>query len=127
MGLNYQDYGLAKVHKRSYQFFQCQDLYKILNQITKWLSEVPKSKINSSSKKTVDQLKSVILEQDEVMISFDVTLLYTNVPVEEEVQNVANRLYCGEFEQAPIDKATFIYLTKLATKDVIMLTHDGPY
>ena len=44
---------------------------------------VPESKISCSTKKTVDQLKDVTLDPDEVVISFDVSSLYTNVLVNE--------------------------------------------
>ena len=57
------------------------------------LSVVPESKINSSTQKTVDSLKRMTLESDEVIILFDVTSLYTNVPVKEAIQEVADRLY----------------------------------
>ena len=56
------------------------------------LSVVPESKINSSTQKTVDSLKRMTLESDEVIL-FDVTSLYTNVPVKEAIQEAADRLY----------------------------------
>ena len=62
---------------------------------SQWLSVVPESKINSSTQKTIDSLKRMTLESDEVIISFDVTLLYTNVPVREAVREAADRLYSG--------------------------------
>ena len=71
--------------------------------------------------------KSIFLDHDEVVISFDVTSLYTNVPVKEAIFEAAEKLYSGKFAMPPVDKETFIILAELATTNVIMLTHDGPY
>ena len=83
-------YGLAKVHKtnvpiRPVLSMPSSPYYRIAGKVTKWLSVIPQSKINCSSKKTVDQLKSVHLDDSEVMISFDVSSLYTNASVEEAI------------------------------------------
>ena len=54
------------------------------------------------------------------------TTLYTNVPVLEAI------LYCADLlfdlppdKLPPVDKPTFIILAKIASCDVIMLTHEG--
>ena len=72
--------------------------YKIAEKVTKWLSVVPQAKINCSSKKTVDQLKTVNLDPEEIMISFDASSLYTNVPVNEAIQDAADLLFSGEYQ-----------------------------
>ena len=93
--------GLAKVHKKNIALRPVLSMpglphHKIAQKVTEWLSVVPESKINSSTQKTVNSLKRVTLESDEVIILFDVTLLYTNVPVKEALQEAADRLYFGE-------------------------------
>ena len=50
------------------------------------------------------------LDAGEVVISFDVKSLYTNVPVKEAIQEAAERLYCGDVKTPPVDKETFIIL-----------------
>ena len=55
---------------------------------------------NSSTQKTVESLKRTTLEPDKVIISFDVTSLYTNVPVKEAIHETPDRLYSGDL-QAP--------------------------
>jgi len=97
----------------------------IAEKITEWLSVIPESQINTSTKHTVDSLKSIELDDDEVVIIFDVVSLYTNVPVKEEIFEAANRLYSGNFDPPPVNKETFIQLTELATLNVIMSTTDG--
>ncbi len=71
-------------------------------------------RINSSSKQVADKMRTVELEDDEVMVSFDVTSLYTNVPVKEAIQIAANWLYAGDIKTPPVDKETFIQLTELS-------------
>ena len=60
--------------------------HKIAQKLKEWLSVVPESKMNNSTQKTVDSLKRTALESHEVIISFDVTPLYTNIPVKEVIQ-----------------------------------------
>ena len=59
--------------------------YKVARKITEWLSVIPESKINCSPKQIVDNLRNISLDHDEVVTSFDVTYLHTNVPVKEEI------------------------------------------
>ena len=101
--------------------------YKLVGKITERLSVIPESKINCSSKKTVDNLRNISLDQDEVVISFNVTPLYTNVPVKEGIHAPAENFYYAKFSVPPVDKETFIILAELATNNVVMLTHDVPY
>ena len=42
-------------------------------------------------------------------------------------QEAADILFSGRVSKPPVDKDTFIALAKLASKDVVMLTHDGYY
>ena len=78
--------------------------HKIAQKAIEWLSAVPESKINRSSQKTVDSLKRTTLESDEVIISFDLTSLYANVPVKEAIQEAADRLYSGDVQAPSVDK-----------------------
>ena len=125
-------YGLSKVHKQNIPVRPVLSMpgspyYKVVKKITEWLSVIPESKISCSSKQTVDNLRNISLDQDEVAISFDVTSLFTNVPVKEVLFEAAEKLYSGKFPMPPVDKETFIILAELATTNILMLTHDGPY
>jgi hypothetical protein len=95
--------------------------------VTEWLSVIPCSQIRCSNKDVVNKLKETTLEDDEVMVSFDVSSLYTNVPVNEAIQEAADILYSGNLARPPVDRETFIQLLELAVKDVVMLTQDGHY
>ena len=65
--------------------------------------------------------------EDEVVVSFDVTSLYTNVPVNEAIDICSDLLYSGKYTLPPVRKDTFKKLLKMSTCDVVMLTHDGYY
>ena len=125
-------YGTAKVHKadipsRPILSMPGTAYHKIADLTTEWLSVVPECGINSSTKMIADSLKDVQLEEGEEIVSFDVSSLYTNVPVQEAIEHCADLLYSGEYELPPVEKETFIKLLSLCVCDVLMLTHDGFY
>ena len=110
-------YGLAKVHKESVPVIPvlsmpCSPYYKLAEKVTKWLSVIPESKINCSTQKTVDQLQNVKLDPE-------VNVNEASVHVNEATNDAANLLYSGRYETPPVDKETFIVLTKLAVTDVV--------
>ena len=70
-----------------------------------------------------NELRKDVGEND-VLISFDVTSLYTNVPVNESIEYCAELLF-KRVEMKNIDKDTFIKLAKLACCDVVFASHDG--
>ena len=94
---------------------------------TEWLSAVPECGINSSTKDISDMLKTVKLDIDEEIVSFDVTSLYTNVPLLEAINDCVDMLYSGKYELPPVDKSTFVEVLKCISSDVLMLTHNGFY
>ena len=125
-------YGLAKVHKQNTPLrpvlsMPASAYYNIAKQVAEWLAVIPQAQINTSSKQISDEIKQLNLGDDEEMISFDVSALYTNVPVKEAIQIAADCLYAGNHPEPPVDKQTFIELTTLASIDVVMSTHDGFY
>ena len=96
--------------------------------VAKCLAIVPECKINASTKLICDSIRTVILEEDEEIISFDVLSLYTNVPVMEAIEVRTDLLFALPADKRPsIDKDTFVILTKIASCDVLMSTHDGYY
>ena len=99
-------YGLAKVHKtgtpvRPVLSMPGSPYHKVAKQVADWLAVITEAQIKCSSKLVVDKLKTVQLEEEEVMISFDVSSLYTNVPVKEAIVQAADRLYAGDLQQPP--------------------------
>ena len=123
-------YGLAKVHKantpmRPVPSMAGSSYYNVTKQVAFWLSHVPECRINSSTKSVCDQLKDLDIGKDRELVSFDVVSLYTNVPVKEAIQVCADLMYNGKNPKPPVDKATFIQLTEIASCNMVMSTHDG--
>ena len=89
---------------------------------------VPECNIQTSSDKVANKLRNISLAKDETLLSFDVTSLYTNVPVHESIEYCADLLFDKRKNIIKdMDKQTFITLAKLACCDVVFLTHDGYY
>ena len=126
-------YGLAKVHKKNIPVRPVLSMpgsayHKVAEYVAKCLAVVPECRINASTKTICDNLKTVKLDEDEDVISFDVVSLYTNVPVMEAIQVCTDKLYNLPDDQKPdIDQETFITLAKISSCNVLMSTHDGFY
>ena len=125
-------YGLAKVHKNSTPVRPVLSMpgsayHLIANQVAEWLSTVPECQINSSTKEISEKVSSIQLAENEELVSFDVTSLYTNVPVMESIEICADLLFRDSSKAPPIDKDTFVQLAKIASCNVVMSTHDGYY
>ena len=125
-------YGLAKVHKSNVPVRPVLSMpgsayFKIANQVATWLSVVNECKINSSTKGISDMLPDVKIKEGHEMVSFDVTSLYTNVPLLEAIDECTNLLFSGKYQKPPVDRETFHLLTVLCSCNVIMLTNDGLY
>ena len=124
-------YGLAKVHKQDTPVRPVLSMpgsvyYNVAKQVAKWLSFIPECQINCDTKTICDTLSTVTLDENEELVSFDVVSLYTNIPVMEAIHVCADLLY-NKFTLLPVDKETFIELAKIASCNVLMLTHDGYY
>ena len=62
------------------------------------------------------------------MCSFDISSLFTNVPLEETINICADALYCNDSDAQPlISKAVFIELMKSATSGVEFNFNDIMY
>ena len=123
-----QLYGLAKVHKEDVPLRPIVSIpgtaYDNLGRwISKWLNKVPESRISTSSEDVKKEMKTLKLDQDEVLISFDVTQLYTNVPLDESIEMATKKLY-KITDDVPVDIQTFIKLTKLACSNIVIKTHN---
>ena len=99
-------YGLGKVHKANIPLRPVLSMpgsayHSVAQQVSEWLSKIPEAQINSSAKLVLDKIKSLELAEYEEMVSFDVSALYTNVPVKEAIKLAADRLYDGDLEPPP--------------------------
>ena len=123
-------YGLAKVHKDNCPVRPVVSMIgsayqKVAKQVTEWLSLVPECRINSSTQAVNNLIKDTKLNSHECVVSFDVSSLYTNVPVREAIDICTELLF--KHVSLPIDKSTFKILAEIASCDVIFATHNGFY
>ena len=104
-------YGLAKVHKKDIPMRPVLSMpgstyHGVAQVVSNWLSVVPECQINCNTKTICDTLKDVNLEEDESIVSFDVSSLYTNVPVMEAIERCEDLLF--RTTNISVDKETFI-------------------
>ena len=67
------------------------------------------------------------LENDEELVSFDVSSLYTNVPLIESIETCTDLLFRDNMKKIPVQKSAFLELAKIASCEVIMSMHDDYY
>ena len=126
-------YGLAKVHKTGIPLRPVLSMpgscyYSLSKKVADWISVIPESAIRSSTAQIVSDISNITLDSDEILTSFDVTALYTNVPVEDAILLVADKLYdSSDLQKPPCNKQTFIELARLATTNVLLQTHNSVY
>ena len=78
----------------------------------------------SSTNHFIEKLKQVNVQSYQILVSFDVVSLFTNVPLEETTQIIANYLFDEDNPNTPpMEKHAFIMLMKLATQG--MFLHNG--
>ena len=125
-------YGLAKVHKNNIPMRPVLSMpgsayHQITKQVEERLSTVPECQINSSTKEISDKLNSIRLAENEELLSFDASSIYTYAPIIESINICADLLFRDSVKTPPIDKETFIQLAKIASCNVVMSAHDGYY
>ena len=67
---------------------------------------------------------NIQLDDDEV-VSFDISSLYTNVTVQEAITYCTELLYSGRYQKPLVDKETFQQLVQICSCNVLMSTNDG--
>jgi hypothetical protein len=128
-------YGMAKIHKPGCPL---RPVLSALNtaeySICKWLEAKIKPFYNNkwsvtSTQSFVECLNSIKPQQSDVCVSFDIKSLYTNVPLDEVIDDVAEVLYGNETDsifkthQKKLTKQVFKNLLKKCSKSVFL--HNG--
>ena len=122
-------YGLAKVHKEGTPLRPIVSIPgtpydKIGKFVSKWLEKVEDSKINTMSSMISKEVRDLTLTDNEKLISYDVTQLYTYVPLEESIEMSAVKLF-QTTDEVPVDINTFIKLCKFACYNILIETSNG--
>ena len=69
----------------------------------------------------LDKLKEFSPSPNQIMISFDVVSVFTNVPLEGTIDMIANYIYTENNPSLPaFEKNVFVKLVRLATQGLVM-------
>ena len=123
-------YGLIKVHKINNPARPVVSmigtpeykLAKFLDSVIK--PSIPDKYMLSLTNHFIEKLKQEKVQSHQILVSFGVVSLFTNVPLEETTQIIANYLFDKDNSNTPpMEKHAFIKLMKLATQG--MFLHNG--
>ena len=67
----------------------------------------------------MERLKKFVFKPTDLLISYDVESLFTNVPLQETIEVVADYVYKSD-NKPPFNKQTFVELLKIATSGVFL-------
>ena len=98
--------------------------YYIVLQVAKWLSLVPECKINTSTEKVNSKIRDLTVKSDELVVSFDVSSLYTNVPVKDAIIDVCTELLLKYLCIDNLDNGKFKILAEIAYCGTIFANQD---
>ena len=120
-------YGMAKVHKANVPLRSVvsmigtpeYELSKFLDNFIK--PYIPDRHLLKSTDHFVEKLKQIQFSKNQVMVSFDVLSLFTNVPLSETIELIADRIYNEDNPNAvPFNRDIFKKLMFLATQEIFM-------
>lgn len=120
-------YGLCKVHKANYPMRPVISMLGSAEyKLAKYLDTFIKPNINedfsvNSTKSFIERLSEFKFSDNDQVVSLDVCSLFTNVPLDETIKLIADRVY-SQFSACvpPFEKKWFIKLLKFATSGIFM-------
>ena len=92
-------------------------LAKYLDSIIK--PHIPSEFMLESTSSFLGKLKEFCFKPMDILISFDVVSLFTNVPLEQTINTIADHIYELDF-RPPFEKKTFKKLMHIATSGIFM-------
>ena len=115
-------YGTCKVHKSNYPV---RPIVSMINtpeyKLAKYLDMLIKPNLPmkysvKSNTEVLKRLEEFDFQENDYCVSFDVVSLFTNIPLEDTIVLVANKLYSKDaIKRPPMPKASFTALLKEAT------------
>ena len=120
-------YGLCKVHKKDYPM---RPIVSMVNtpeyELAKYLDNfikpcIPKKYMLNSTQDFLEKINAFSLKGNEVMVSYDVISLFTNVPLLETINIVLDYVYAPDSPVTPpFDKGTFRKMLVLCSQSYFM-------
>ena len=125
-------FGLAKIHKLRENSNIVDDLpirpvisnigtatYEISKYLANLLSPLTKSEYTiSSTKEFIQRLKSKSIDPNYDMVSFDVTSLFTNVPLNYTIEVILDKIFKEKLITTKLSRDNFKQLLELCTKEM---------
>ena len=120
-------YGLPKIHKPNVPLRPILSMIgSAQHELAKWLSEVLDPVLQKYSKHCIKDSFTFaefmqnlnIKDETSFMCSFDISSLFTNVPLNETIKICADALYRSELNSPPFPEEVFIELMETATRSV---------
>ena len=115
-------YGTCKVHKKDYPIRPIVSMIQTPEyELAKYLDKIikpylPSKHSISSNKEFLDKIRKVKHQEQDYCISFDAVSLFTNVPLNETITWIANRMFDSQqATKPPMEKASLVKLLKIAT------------
>lgn len=104
-------YGLPKIHKignkmRPVLSSFMSPFYKLAKWVTKEFNEIKQQPPGCHVKNVyefVETIQHTVLEEDEIMVSYDVTSLYPNIPIPEALQIINDWLFESDLSDSKAD------------------------
>ena len=94
--------------------------YHLLKYLAQLLSPLSESEyIIKNTKHFVEKIKIEYIPNDYLLVSFDVKLLFTNVPLDETITIILNRIYAENEISTDITKSEMKELLNVSTKSVL--------
>ncbi|XP_033123389.1 uncharacterized protein LOC117122019 [Anneissia japonica] len=130
-------YGLPKTHKETLSMRPILSATGTYNyKLTQWLDE--KLKPLSQNKYTIDNvfsfasdIRSTDINVDDILVSYDVSSLFTNVPLDETIQIIADKAFTDNWFNVTyglnLSKPDLITLLNIATKDQLFQFQSNLY
>ena len=124
-------YGLCKAHKTGMPLRPVVSMIGTAEyKLSKFLDDMIKPHIPSRSMLTstsnfLERLKTFVFHPKDILVSFDVVSLFTNVPLAETIDIIADHIYQKPETKPPFEKSIFKELVKKATGGIFL--YQGEY
>ena len=120
-------YGLCKVHKDGNPMRPVISMVGTAEyHLAKYLDTFIKPNINTlhsvnSTSAFIEKLDEFQFSDGDQLVSYDVSSLYTNVPLDESIELISNKIYSSDsLARPPFPKTVFVKLLKFSTSGLFM-------
>ena len=128
-------YGLPKTHKKELAMRPILSATQTYNYaLAKWLDDKLKPLVTnqymiSDTFEFVNEAHELVINNGDILVSYDVSSLFTNVPLEETIQLLADKAFINNWfnETYHLSKLDLVDLLRAATKDQLFTFNDQLY